>query len=216
MVKLDIKQVRTASCSTDYIVNGHKMILWIITGGTPALAFDDYSFIAQYPSIEKWQDHHYHGLYRCSYSYYDHQDPNKPQGPTFEDVLPNGISDLEAYLTKYLPLRELRKKRFDGLPVHGKLQSKKVKDVDEHTWVTCDIDIELNRLSPVTFNSRTYGGRCDKKIVLFNDWWKKVQKVMNPLFDSGKDWETLTEEQYQDICKHLLEAPKGIKYELIY
>ena len=204
---MKIEQINTTSCYTIYDVDGTKLRLFIITGGTPAIEFaDDYSFCQRYPSFEHWSDKYYHRYNGSTVinSYYDHQDPNNIQGPKFEDVLPHGLKDVEKYLKKNLPLRNLRYKRHDRLPIRTVIKSKRVHDKDEGTYVTCELNLLSKHYVPlVTFNSKVYSGRCDKKIVLFNDWWKKSQEIFNTIFDSGKVWETLSEEEYETIVEHL-------------
>ena len=206
---MNIKLIETSSCESVYEVDNHKLRLYIITGGTPAIEFaDDYSFCERYPAIEKWSDKHYHGKYdsRMLYSYYDHQDRNKPQGPTFEEVLPNGLKDLEAYLQKYVPLHKCRNERYKGLPISGVIRSKRVHDKQEHTFVTCELDLSRKHyIPPVTFNSGCYCGRFDEKIILFNEWWKKTSKIFNHLFDTNRTWESLSETEYKEVCNHLNE-----------
>lgn len=202
-------QLSTKSCETTFNVDGNILVLFIITGGIPAIQFDDYSFRQSYPSIPKWSDENF--IYQDTddngkfiQSHYSHQDPNNIQGPTF-DVLPNGLEDVKAFLDKHLPLKQLREKRFSQLPIREEIKSKPVLDKEEHTKVTCYLNLRKNYIPPVTFSPKIYGGRCDDRIVLFSDWWKKTQSIFNPLFDSEIKWEDLDEQKYVEICNHLKE-----------
>lgn len=193
----DIKQIETSSCSTNFSIGDVEFELWIITGGSPCLAFADYSFDERYPKVEMWSNEHFHS---GNISHYDHQDIDHIQGPTIT-VLPNDLEDVKSFLRKYLPLRELRFKRIGGLPIKNFIKSNTVLDKENSTRVHCELD--LRRISPVTFNSYAYCGRCSEKIILFSDWWKKTLSIFDPLFSSSKNWEDLTEEQYQEIVEHL-------------
>lgn len=99
---MDIKQISTASCETVYDVEyggeTYRLRLWIIVGGTPALAFADYTGgTKRFPSLEKWAS--------WDKGRYPHQNPDDVQGPTF-DVLPNGLADVKKFLVEFLPKRK--------------------------------------------------------------------------------------------------------------
>lgn len=105
-----IQQLKTSSCKTLYKVIHHgrpyKVRLWIIVGGTPALAFADNKggtrrFEVSEVQAQKWQ-----GWDGC----YPHQNPDNPQGPTVAD-LPNGRDDLEQFVIDYAPHRSAQLKR---------------------------------------------------------------------------------------------------------
>jgi hypothetical protein len=204
---MKLTQISTSACSTIYQIDGIpdvQLRLFIITGGTPALEFTDYSFCERYPSLEKWANKHYclskDKVTHC----YIHQDPNNLQGPTVDDF-PNGIQTVIDFIDKHLPLRALRIKRHSALPINV-IKSKRVLDKQEHTYVSAAINMSMSHyISPVVFNSAVYGGRCEEKIVLFPEWWKKAQKLLNNLFDANKNWEDLTEEQYQSVYNLLNE-----------
>lgn len=206
--KLSIKQLSTSACETIYEVNGQKLRLFIITGGTPAIEFaDDYSFTQRYPTVEKWTDKHFRArdFGNEQVCCYEHQS-KIPQGPTFEEVLPHGLKNLKKYLDTNVPLRELRMLRHSGLPIKGVIQSKRVKDTEDQVYVTCDINfLHSHYIPPVTFSSRIYCGRLEEKISFFSPWWKKTMKLFNRLCDANAKWETLSEEQYQTLCNHLKE-----------
>lgn len=211
---MKIKQLSTSACQSTFDVDGHELRLWIITGGTPALAFTDYSFDRRYPSLPEWSNTHYHN--KNGKSWYDHQDPDNVQGPTF-DVLPNGLQDVEQFLRDNVPLRELRQARINGLPYRSRFVSRKVRDKEEHTLVHCELNLTRAYVPPVIFLSKAYAGRCDGKIVLFDEWWKKTQSLFNTLCDTNKTWESLSDKEYDTLVKHLKEygndSPNGISNE---
>jgi hypothetical protein len=126
MMLRKITQIKTSACDTVYDVNGTKVILWIISGGTPALGLIEnvndcgYNYTKRYPivpqwSSDKWMNHK---------DRYEHQDPNNIQGPTY-DILPNGAQDLIDFVNEHKPKMQLRQTRYAMLPVHGRFYGKK-------------------------------------------------------------------------------------------
>jgi len=98
-----IEQLSTSSCETIYEVRrGEELYLlrlWIIVGGTPALAFEDRKGPEkQYPDRKLWRGPYKNG-------YYSHQDTENPQGPTL-DVLPEGAVTVAEFLEEAIPLRQ--------------------------------------------------------------------------------------------------------------
>jgi hypothetical protein len=92
-----IKQIKTSACRTSYDVDGLIIGLWIITGGTPAIEFEeDITFSQRFPiKDEKWTNKNWNDeIIR-----YIHQIGKKIQGPTY-DVLPNGLKDIEKFIHK--------------------------------------------------------------------------------------------------------------------
>ena len=211
---MNIKQISTTARETIYEVNGHELRLWIITGGTPALSFNNYTYRKLYPDVKyKWSDQHWQKDLRC----YIHQNPKHLQGPTF-DVLPKGEESIAEYLETYLPKKQLCEKRVRGLPKYFKdtVTSPRVHDKDNRTYAFASIRIDNYHLSTVGIHSKNYGGRIEEKINLFSDWWVRAQAVFNPIYDKhresrmdlemdGLTWDCLTEEEYTAIVKILSE-----------
>lgn len=92
---MHIRQVQTSTCETIYEIEyegkTYRLRLWIIIGGTPALAFSDYKggtkrFAVTDEARRRWQ--------ACP-----------RQGPTFNEVLPNGTEDLLQFLDEFVPQR---------------------------------------------------------------------------------------------------------------
>lgn len=198
---MDITQISTTACQTTYKVGDHTLHLWIITGGQPAISFDDYSFSQRYPIIDKrwmadspWKGH------------YPHQDPTHIQGPTF-DVLPEGQKSIEKYLNEHLPLKKLRMERFAALPISGELKSKKKLDKPEHTKVQFCADLRLHRFGPVSASSRVYSTHKQSKFDQYaNHWWKKYAAFINPIFNTGIwHYEQLSTIQFNDLVQILKE-----------
>jgi len=211
-------EVSTSSCETIYRVEGKTLRLWIITGGQPALGFDYSPYEKRYPTIEKWNDKHWkvrENFPRNVIGCYDHQvDQKSIIGPKPDEVLPDGWNTFWAFYNANLPKVQLAIERYhdlqcnghflDDLPKKGCIVSKKIRDKEEHTLVTAEIALRPYSLAPVTFSSNAYCGRCDEKVSLFNSWWAKAQKILNPLHDSNKYlWSELSEEEYQSV-KYLL------------
>ena len=189
---MKINQINTTSCTTTYIVNGIKLRLWIITGGTPALSFEDYDYTQRYKPVEKWSSKHYnHGKY-------DHQEYNCIQGPTF-DVLPNGIEDVKMFIKEHLPKKKLRDKRFDELPFRGELHSRRIHDKDNYCYSYCVLRLKRNSVNMVLVESKYYSSSEDELIYLFPNKWVNLAKIMKKY--NNYKWEDLTEKQYNDICE---------------
>jgi len=207
---MDIKQLKTSACETTFEVDGEQIRLWIIVGGTPALGFSDYApYEQRYPSLEKWASNHFNSRKNLYGScYYDHQDPKNVQGPLL-DVLPDGEKSLEAFLNTFLPRKQLCMRRYNMLPFKDSIQSKKVRDKCDHTYAYANLELRRYILSPVTISSAIYAGRCEKKLVLFPEWWQKTAAIINPLFDrcvsTLPTWDSLIEEEYQEFVNQLKE-----------
>lgn len=199
---VQLSQLSTSSCETIYEVDGVKLRLWIIVGGTPALSLIDYTFSQRYPIKDKrWID--YDNNLRC----YPHQNCKHPQGPTF-DVLPEGEETIKKFLSDKLPLQELRMKRWNALPIRDKVVSKRIHDIDNHTFVTFGTELGYYHLPCVTASSNAYCGRCEEEIQrLAPEWFKRFASYINPIHDKKMwtGWEGLTEDEYNQIVTLLQE-----------
>jgi len=117
-------QVSSKSCETVYRVGDQLVRLWIITGGTPALAFDDYGFIERFKLADpRWSDEHWNG------ARYDHQTPGNIQGPTF-DVLPGGEATVVDFVARNLPNKRIRERRHKALSSYPAMASPFFEDRD--------------------------------------------------------------------------------------
>jgi hypothetical protein len=214
---LKAKMISTSACSTIYEVDGHKIELWIITGGTPALGFSFSSFQQRFPVVEKYVDDHWiilkdscpeNAHYNVNHwnkeqKCFDHQIGQNPViGPTPEEVFTDGWVTFWTWYYTTLPAYELCRERQLGL-LHNNIMSGYKLDREEHTKVRAELDAYRDWVSPVTFSSKIYGGRCDEKIVFFSAWWKKAQELFNPLADAHKKWNELTEAEYQELKAHI-------------
>lgn len=108
-----ITRTSTSSCESlyDVVLDGetHRLRLWIITGGTPALCYADYrGETRRYPEVEKWNNAHWNG------KRYKHQTPTKIEGPDLT-VLPRGEEDVYEYIRQTREERaKLEKAEKDG------------------------------------------------------------------------------------------------------
>jgi len=199
---MNVKLIKTSSCESTYEVDGVKLRLWVITGGEPAMSFEDYSFSKRYPIIDKRWQAKWNGRY-------PHQIGQNPiQGPAF-DILPKGIKSVKEYLEDNIPLKELREKRFFSLPIQKSICSKGFKDKENHTIVKFKINLQKHYISPLIAQSNAYCGRCDDEIEKYApEVFKKYAAFANPLFDnSGASCmlEALTENQFQTFVSILAE-----------
>ena len=106
---LSISVIRTTACTTTYRVDNDIVQLWIIVGGTPCLDFDYGGLSRRFPVIAMWDDRHL----LCNR--YRHQDPRNIVDPKAEDVLPNGLTDLEDWYKVNKPLKDLRDCRYEKI-----------------------------------------------------------------------------------------------------
>ena len=173
----------TKTCESFYDIMGERIQLWMITGGTPALAFaDDYSFTERFPKVEAWGDKHWN----MDTGRYDHQDPNNVKGPTY-DVLPNGKWTLINYAQRNIPLKKLREERFKALPIYGKLISKGYQDKVSGVRVRFTTHIDKRDFDPVKVESRYYKGDPIELIARAKGWWGKYAEFINPVFLYNRD-----------------------------
>jgi hypothetical protein len=238
-------QVSTSACETVYTFNGYEIRLWIITGGTPCLAFHYGPFSERYPIVEKYVDDYYQicqitstpeqktlvNHWNRELVCYDHQMADKMatgkvQGPTPEDCFEDGWATFWNFYHSNVRQLELCNKRsemiFDltnGNACDGILKSKRAHDKEDHTYVHAELRLNGTGISPVTYISAAYAGRCEEKVVLFNPWWKEAQDLFNPIFDNGTQlslgetqvtthwprWDKLTNEQFNSVCELLKE-----------
>ena len=193
-----IKQVSTSACKTVYSVNGCTISLWIITGGTPAVDFDSYGFCQRYPKVARWSDDQWQtGLMK-----YRHQSLDDLQGPTANEVLPNGEKDLIEFVEEFGPLREKRMQRYNGLPTHY-LKSKRFHDLDNCCYFWVEFQPKANYIGSVTLESRYYCGRCEDVLAKYGcRGWRHLAKLLSEVDGSLKGgWETLNDEQYNAIVQ---------------
>jgi hypothetical protein len=199
----NVQRLTSGACEAVYRmeVDGTpvRLRLWIIIGGTPALAFDNYSYTARFDKVEKFSNANWNG--NC----YNHQTRvkfgNVDFPPSFED-LPNGMQDVHAFLQHAFPLRAKRDARMAELPQTYQIRSRRVHDREERTYVWAKIDVRDYGVAPVTFESAVYDGRCEDKIAMFPWYWQLAQSVCNPIFDrhdGTSAWESLSDSEFQQV-----------------
>ena len=210
-----MKQVSARACETVYDVDGVKIRLWIIVGGTPAIDFENYGFSKRFPDVEKWSDKNWDKNI-CRYKHQIYHEPKELQGPTFE-VLPNGEQDILDFIKENLPKMELSLRRSMELidilkgknakvkeSGHGyNLVSKGKRDIEEHTVARVEWLIRDLFVSSLTIISIVYAGFVNEKINLFSQWWNDLKNIINPIDNSVKYWCDISEEKYQEIKAHV-------------
>jgi hypothetical protein len=170
-------------------------MLWIITGGTPALSLEHYDSSMRYDKLEMWDDAHWNGRH------YVHQDPNALVGPMPETVLPDGLKTVDAYLAHVLPRVEKRDRARALLPQVHQIKSQRKHDREDRTYVWATISIRTF-VQPVVFESKYYGGRCTEKIVLFEPEWQRVQELTDAVVDRQTgviEWWTLDDDTFMTL-----------------
>jgi hypothetical protein len=204
-----IQQVKTSACETTYEIDGERIRLWIIVGGTPAISFNDHGFVQRFPSVEKWGCEHYGS--HC----YDHQMPGREnwndgniQGPTF-DVLPNGKETLLLWFKANKPLHDLRVARYEQLKPYLRLRSKRYHDKDQATYFWLDVDVRPHYLGNVHFDSRCMSGRFTNDMREWNlvdQNWQTLTAILSQYCNFHSGWEVLTTPQFDEV----LEAMKAV------
>lgn len=104
----ELKVVSTSTCETRYEYGQHWIRLWMIVGGTPALAFQDYGASRRYPVVERWDTEHWEKTVQR----YHHQDPQNIVGPMATEVLPEGEATLKAWFMETVFGHELGMRRW--------------------------------------------------------------------------------------------------------
>ncbi len=204
---MTITTVSTRSCERIYDVDGTRLRLFIITGGTPALSFEDHYFTQRYPDVERWDNHKY-----WNNGKYDHQ--KKPiQGPAATEVLPNGFDDLRTFVEVNLPKHTLRMKRVAALPFKHRKTSGRFHNTEYHYYFTLNVRILGHYISCVTMDSAHCSGQVGDDTKYITDAWRHLHAVLakcptKPTKPDGSgwpSWEDLTEDQF-DKVKQAMEA----------
>jgi hypothetical protein len=149
--------------------------------------------------------------YRYAGSKYAHQEFDASgnlnlvvkQGPTIADI--GGARALKRYLDKHVPLRAERLRRWGMIQETLRVTSHTVtvisprfRDSDECCYLRARLELRSNHLPPVTAESSAYSGRCDEQIAKFaTPDWKAAQAFFTTAFDHNKEWETLTEKEFE-------------------
>jgi hypothetical protein len=194
-----VYQLETSSCETTYDFGGTIVKLWIITGGTPALALEDYSLTQRFPIVSKWSNENW----LKEENRYKHQNPNAIQGPTY-DVLPNGKQDIIDYALTNFPKAQTRQTRYNSLPIKGNIKGK--KSLDKATKSYSQPSLTLN---PYYFNVNV------PKPENYHPWWSKILAFCNTHsklnhLNSGS-YEKLSEAEFKELVNLLNEGvSKGI------
>lgn len=202
---MTVTQVAMSVCDTIYDVDGVRLRLWIITGGTPAVAFENYGFTQRYPAVERWSNKHWKG--HC----YDHQDPARAhlQGPTAAEVLPDGEDTLYQFVREYLPKLQLRMKRFEALPTRN-LKSRRFHDRDECLYFRASVEFRPHYIGCVILDSRFWTGRINDRDRPRMEAqgpnaqsWLALADTLDRYDTPHRAWEDLTEDQFQEIVAAL-------------
>ncbi len=195
---MEVTLLSHGNCDAYYRVGEEKLRLWAIVGGTLALAFDDYSFQQRYNQVDKFNSK---------------IDPNWLAwgGPRSSD-LTNGEQTLIDFVTKNVPLRDLRNARIQeilqilGLTQYSReIVSKRFHDKDNRTYMYCYLEIK-DYVPVVTVSSGCYWGRCDDEIQnCASSTWKRLASFLKLIFDKERDnfsttmWENLSQFDYDCI-----------------
>ena len=208
-----ITQIKTSACETTYDVNGIKVKLWVIVGGTPCLDFADYSpFKIRFPMIEKYSSDNWID----EENRYKHQNPNNMQGITYQE-LENGEQALYKFVgDSYLPKHELCKRRWDLLPIEPVpggmgskiIVSKRVRDKEERTYVRAELVFDNKfRIGSVCVSSPNYHGQLRNNSKLFHHWWTEMDDLLRSF--KGKVFlSDLTYDEWFSIVKMIKRYPK--------
>jgi len=202
MFSTPVHQVSTSACETVYDVNGILVKLWTITGGEPAIAFGDYSYMQRFPIKDiRWINNNWIIEERR----YKHQDPNNIQGPTV-NVLPNGVNTLINFVEKYHPLKKLKVERMKALPFMGNIRSKPYKDKESITF-HCEACLDRYGVSQVQTISKHYKHIDPEKIAIAHPWWKKYSDFLLSIsIKESIGYEQFSESQFSSLVTFLHEG----------
>lgn len=191
-----VYQLQTSACETTYDVGGTIVKLWIITGGTPALAMMgeniDYSFQQEFPPVQEWSNENW----LKEENRYKHQNPNAIQGPTY-DVLPNGKQDIINFALTNSPKAKTRQTRYNSLPIKGNIKGKKSLDKATRSYSQPSLT-----LAPHYFHANI------AKPENYHPWWGKMLAFCNShnkLNNTGS-YENLSESEFKELVNLLNEG----------
>ena len=215
---MQIEKISGSSCETLFNVNGEIIRLYIIIGGTPALAFEDHSFSQVYPVKDtRWRTSEFvsvpnptnnHKKPRYVFQGLDTPD-DEIQGPEM-DVLPEGEATVIQFLEHYVPLRNLRRNRYESLPCKGNLRSKRFHNKEEKYYYYLTLEISQSLLSSITMTS----GYSFGQITYFEEgqeWWAEYASVLRDITVAvGRfpRYEELTNAQFETYHQVLSRFPQ--------
>jgi hypothetical protein len=189
------------ACETKFEYRGEVLRLWIITGGTPALDLDEYFEAKRYPHVELYDSKNWcSGV--CRYRHQEHTPRGEVLPIVDVDVLPDGIETVNAYLDYVLPRRAVQRARLATLPKMRVIKSRRVHDTYNRTYVWARVEMNKYGVSPVTFDSAYYCGRCEgdtRMLNRFGNVWINAVRVLNPIFDRNDgttSWADMSEDEF--------------------
>lgn len=181
-----VKQVATSACETLYDVDGEKVRLWIIMGGEPCLAFEDYFDAQKFPVVEKYSDENWiklQGRYR-------HQDKSNMLGPTAQELLPEGLKTIHDFVQKNIGKKRTRDSRYERFPIKNPIRSK--TKASSGGFVEMQFD---PRPSGIVISTPT-------DTVPRSSWWVRLDSIKRSIAGGQSSfatiaWENLTDDQYR-------------------
>ena len=207
---MEVTLLSHGCCDSYYQVGEEKLRLWAIVGGTLAVAFDDYSFQERYNHVDKFDTK---------------LDPNwvKWEGPRASD-LTDGEQTLVDFMTKNVPLRELRNSRIQEISqilglteYNNKISSQRFHDLDNRTYMYCHLEIRAY-VPVITATSGCYWGRCDDEIQKWaSPTWKRLASFLKLIWDKRENiystvtWEELSQFDYDCILNEFRIFAKELK-----
>lgn len=210
MITVDTKAQGNSGCNVtlNVLCDGEwdKVRLWLIVGGTPALAFEHHDFTERYPTLPEYADEklnpwlsiHARNANGCQYldgNRYQSQQPGYILGT---EILPEGDETLYKWLRHARPLRDLRHSR--SFQFGEGLRSRRYHDTDNRVYMYCEWRNTGYYLSPVTAHSTVYSGRCEDEIAKYAGLeWVNLMNTVNPLFDAQKNWEDLSDKEFEAV-----------------
>ena len=204
---MQIERIKGSSCETFFNVNGEIIRLYIIIGGTPAIAFEDHSFSHKYPITDtRWATSEFKDPFpvtaNCKKPRYTFQGMDTPdneiQGPGVE-VLPEGEATVAQFLEHYVSLRNLRRDRYELLPFKGLLRSKRFHDKQESYYYYLTLEINESLLSSISKVSNHSSGQATY-FEKGQEWWAEYASVLRDItVAAGRfpRYEELTDEQFE-------------------
>jgi len=196
-----IKLLSHTRCETFYEVDGVKLRLWAITGGTLAVDFADFGFTERYNYCEAF-DAKKHPDWETTW-----------EGPRIEH-LEGGATTLIDFVRRNLPKKELRETRKNILneKFGYELRSRRYHDLDNRAYFRAKVDLTSARVAGVSVESAYYWGQPDtiqfkymaQEWIELHEWVKNLR---------GEQWkihtlDELSEEQFEKYIE-LLEKAKG-------
>lgn len=170
-------------CSSFYVVrygkHDYHINLWAIVGGELAFAFCTPHLNLDSPFVRLNYSEQHDSKKHPKYKEWNPVAPEHYEydGLTGEAAILKLVSDLVPAYT----LQKIRE-NFVRDTFGYELKSRRFHDKENATYLRCSVGLN-GYVSPVTYLSKYYAGRCDDRAIFTDSKWQEAAKVLNPWHD---------------------------------